>query len=213
MGEQAGLPRRADTNMILDRDELFDTVQWAALIEATIAVRLVVPLIVIHELDRLKRQGNSTTAQLARQAIKQLASQLPIAIDARSEPISSEMQTVTVEAYVHGGPSRPDDADGMIIQFCEWLAVVSGLPTTLVTKDLGMALRARAAGVTTVHIPPTPGLRATQLEVDWYRRGRPDSGDYSTSPPGTTTRRSSAHRSSVAAHPASYSAPRQRPVS
>jgi hypothetical protein len=76
-----------------------------------------VPIVVIYELDRLKRQGNSTTAKLARQAIKWLVATLPIDPNARSKPILTTRPTASIEVYVHEGSSRPEDADGVIVRF------------------------------------------------------------------------------------------------
>lgn len=143
-----------DTTMFLDKDHPVDSINWAAEIGAKIDARLVVPLIVIHELDRLKRQGNNTTGTLARTAIRWLSERLPKDVDGYSAVLGDATPATTVEAYVHRGPSRPDDADGIIIEFCLWLAAISNLPTTLLTRDLGMSLRARSQGIEVVHIRP-----------------------------------------------------------
>jgi hypothetical protein len=143
-----------DTSMFLDPENLFATVDWPALAESEIDVRVVTPLIVVHELDRLKRQGNSTTARLAREAIRFLSVVLPADVEYYSAPFRPGPPGSTIEVYVHGGPTRPEDADGVIIEFGRWLGVISGLPTTLVTRDLGMALRARSIKVEAIHIRP-----------------------------------------------------------
>jgi hypothetical protein len=143
-----------DTTMFLDKQRQFHDVNWPELAEAKIEARLVVPLIVIHELDRLKRQGNSTTAQMAKAAIKWLSDALPSDVSSISDSFGPSEPKVTVEAYIHGGPARPEDADAVIIQFAGWVKATSCLPTKLVTRDLGMALRARSADVETVHVSP-----------------------------------------------------------
>lgn len=112
-----------------------------------------VPLIVVHELDRLKRQGNSTTAALARTSLRWLLDVLPRDPQARSGPLTAATPSTTVEAYVHDGPSRPEDADGLIITVTAWLATVSSRSTLLITRDLGMRLRAMALGVDARQVP------------------------------------------------------------
>lgn len=145
-----------DTNMFLDKDESIEQVDWAVPVGSSIDVRVVVPLVVIHELDRLKRQGNSTTARLAQTAIRWLATILPTE-SGRSERLSTGEHGATFEAYVHDGPARPGDADGVILDVCRRLPTIANLPLTLVTKDLGMSLRAGAAAVKVVYLEKQTG--------------------------------------------------------
>lgn len=142
-----------DTNLFLPQDAPFAEIDWPSLVQSDEAVRLVVPLVVVHELDRLKRQGNSTTAKLARTSLRWLLDVLPRDPQARSGPLSAVARPTTVEAYVHEGPSRPEDADGLIIEVATWLATVSSQTTVLITRDLGMRLRAVALGVDARQLP------------------------------------------------------------
>ena len=66
-----------DTNMFLQSDAPFEEIDWPAALDSQRDIRLVLPLVVVHELDRLKRQGNNTTAKLARTALQWLAANLP----------------------------------------------------------------------------------------------------------------------------------------
>lgn len=61
-----------DTNMFLQEGAPIEGIDWPASVESEVAVRLVVPLVVVHELDRLKRQGNNTVRSSARCALKWL---------------------------------------------------------------------------------------------------------------------------------------------
>lgn len=137
----------ADTNMYLDKDEPFELIDWSATVDMDVQVRVVVPLIVVHELDRLKRAGNNTTVKLAQAAIRWLSSNLAISGTEPSEPWKIGRHTATIEPFFNPGPPRPDDADGVVIQVARHLSWLSGARTYLVTKDLGMSLRATAAGV------------------------------------------------------------------
>lgn len=102
-----------DTNIFLQPDRPIQDVDWLAVANSRPGVRLVVPLVVVHELDRLKRQGNTTTAKLARDAIRWLAATLPPDPYCHSDMLSGERhRAVTIEVLVQGGPTRPEDADG-----------------------------------------------------------------------------------------------------
>jgi hypothetical protein len=137
-----------DTNLFLREGISLEKIDWDEVTDSSPdSVRIVVPIMVIYELDRLKRQGNSTTAKLARQAIRWLVATLPVNPNEKSKLISNARPTTWIEAYVQDGPSRPEDADGVIIRFTRQLAAISRLPTLLVTYDLGMRLRASALGV------------------------------------------------------------------
>lgn len=135
-----------DTNMFLQMDKAFEDIDWKSLAERMQQVRIIVPIIVIHELDRLKRQGNSTTAQNARRSLRWLAANLPSKPDDRVLLFGGYPE-VRLECYVHDGPSRPDDADELIIRVCQRVAQLSGTSAGLVTYDLSMRIRANAAGV------------------------------------------------------------------
>ncbi|MGH3902479.1 MAG: PIN domain-containing protein [Pseudonocardiaceae bacterium] len=142
-----------DTNMFLQQDAPFEQIDWPVAIDSRIDVRIVLPLVVVHELDRLKRQGNNTTSKLARSALRWLAANLPTDPNGRSAKLSAGHPETTVEVYVQDGPTRPEDADGLIIRFAKQLGTVAEMQTKLVTHDLGMRLRARALGVEAVQLP------------------------------------------------------------
>lgn len=142
-----------DTNLFLQEGKPFWEIDWLAHVGRAVDVRLVVPIVVVHELDRLKRTGNNTARSLARQALRWLASTLPSDPHQWSEPLFDETPTTRVEVYVDDGPTRPEDADGVIIKFARRLARLSELSTRLVTYDLGMRLRAATVGVAAVQLP------------------------------------------------------------
>jgi len=51
---------------------------------------------------------------------------------------------------------RRDGADGAVIQFARQLATVSQMTTKLVTRDLGMKIRAASLDVNTVFLKDEP---------------------------------------------------------
>jgi hypothetical protein len=142
-----------DTNMFLQAGAPFQDIDWPTALESQSNVRIVIPLVVIHELDRLKRQGNQTTSTLARTSLRWLERNLPMRPSARSAKLTAGFPETTMEAYVQDLPTRPEDADGLIIRFTRQLGRISELPTKLVTRDLGMRLRAAGLGVDAVQLP------------------------------------------------------------
>lgn len=136
-----------DTNIFIDafrEDEAsIEDIDWHAAAQTRSDVRLVVPIVVVHELDRLKRQGNNTARKGAQRALRWLAQWLPRSPEQRSGKFASGQPTTSVEVYVHERTSG--DADGEIIAAAARLAVWSDVK--LVTYDLGMRIRASAAGV------------------------------------------------------------------
>lgn len=146
-----------DTNMFLQEGEPFDSLKWLDSPAFGVDVRVVMPIVVIHELDRLKRQGPDARRSMARRSIRWLTKVFAAsAPDARVSLVGGPV-AVTIEAYVTDGPSRPDDADGVVIDVAEWLSVVSGSSARLVTHDLGMRLRASLYGVEAIQLPdPEP---------------------------------------------------------
>jgi len=135
-----------NTNMFLQEDAPLENIDWPAAVKSQVDVRLVVPLLVVRELDRLKRRGNHVTVKEARRAIKWLEANLPMDPHGTSAPLSTSPET-TVEVYVQHEPARTEEVDGLIVELARQLASVSRMPTRLVTRDLGMRLQAEVLGV------------------------------------------------------------------
>jgi predicted ribonuclease YlaK len=81
--------------MFLDQ-EPFETIDWATLFGAQIA-RIIVPIVVIHELDRLKRQGNQATSRAARHALSWLKDVLPTSPGTKSRDLTPGPLTTVIE--------------------------------------------------------------------------------------------------------------------
>ena len=142
-----------DTNMFLKDGEPFDSLSWLDGPEFSDELRIVIPIVVIHELDRLKREGNNSARSMARASIRWLTEKFPAPGPGSRVILGTERRAVTLEAYVTEGPMRPHDPDGVIIAAARWLQIASERPTRLVTHDLGMRLRARLSGVEAVQLP------------------------------------------------------------
>lgn len=136
-----------DTNIFIDafgeNGVSVEDINWHAAVRTRLDVRLVVPIVVVHELDRLKRQGNNTARKGAQRALRWLAKWLPRSPEQRSSKFTSGQPATSVEVYVHEG--TPEDADGQIIAAAARLGIWSDVK--LVTYDLGMRIRASAAAL------------------------------------------------------------------
>ncbi len=133
-----------DTNVFLQDGKPFWHIDWSWAIGDSPKVRLVLPIIVVHELDRLKR--HNATRTLARQALRWLENRLSADISL-PVPVTSDVPAVTIEVDAHEFSPNSVDADGKIIHFAKQLRIVSEMKTTLTTYDLGMRFRATVAGV------------------------------------------------------------------
>lgn len=114
-------------------------------------LRLVVPLRVIEELEKLKYSSDVKVRQVVRRLIPQLENKL---IDADSGIVRID-PTVTLEVPVEPGPrNRPTHADEEILTTCEnILQFTEKQSMTLVTEDTGMRLQARTRGIATIRVP------------------------------------------------------------
>lgn len=145
-----------DTNVLVEQSQRVEEMDWWQITGSSDDVRVVIPLIVIDELDRLKVTGRSKGASSARFAIGMLHGLLTEQPDVR--PVLAERgdATATLEVLVDP-PShvRMADPDYEIIDRAVHVRRLSGGPTKLVTGDLGMELRALGQGLDTVFLAPS----------------------------------------------------------
>lgn len=134
-----------DTNVYLHSAN-FLGLDWAGLLHAAEGepIHLLVPMLVVDELDRAKR-GNSRTA--ARAAIHWLDQTFAKA-GSFDTSIASTSRRLT--AHLLTDPSqhtRLSDADAELIDRCLALQLLVERKVNLLTFDVGMALRARSSGL------------------------------------------------------------------
>jgi len=148
----------ADTNVYLHHPEVFLNVPWRELVPARMgAVQLVIPLLVVDELDRHKRSARSQRSGDGPTALRTRARVTLREID---ELFTSTEWTVTlspagrltglVRASLLLDPpehARLPDADSELIDRARSLQDLIERPVNLVTYDTGMTFRARAAGL------------------------------------------------------------------
>jgi hypothetical protein len=141
-----------DTNVLLHY-RLFTDVPWQTVL-ATDRVRVAVPLRVVDELDLKKAARRSDLASRAATVLKHLQERIAGLTDA---PVSlrpgvtlevARVPQLDADAYI-----PPVWADAEILDTCEALAIFASSPTTLVTGDYGMKLRASTRNVRTLVMP------------------------------------------------------------
>lgn len=161
-----GLFAVPDTNVFLHHEEYFDAIPWTKLLPARSEdVHVVIPLLIIDELDNQKRSGRGKKVSdsnpeevrtRARVTLRKLDDLFPtpsrqVTLKPSAFP---ESGAVTVELMLdephHARLDRPDDE---LVDQARALQDLCGRPVHLVTFDSGLAFRGRAAGLTVVHVP------------------------------------------------------------
>ena len=141
-----------DTNVLLAPDGAWLSIDWAGAAEGQVGVRLIVPIVVVYELDRLKRTGTKETRTAARGALRWLTNNFTFR-SLHERVALPDLVDTSVEILVDDGPARRDDPDGEIIGVTSTLRQLGQVPTKLATYDLGMRLRAISRGVDVVQLP------------------------------------------------------------
>lgn len=155
LAERAGRVLVYDTNALMHYQPP-DMISWTALVK-THAVRLVIPLVVIDELDRKQHEGSKDMSQRARRALHMLDQALDGADPSAAVPLPNR-PAVSIEVLMdEAGHSRTTNADDEIIERGVLLAQITGAPVTVVTADTGMRLRAEAAGLNALRLPKSYG--------------------------------------------------------
>jgi rRNA-processing protein FCF1 len=147
----------ADTNFYLHNEEYFDKVDWHALAGTKDAIRLLVPLAVVRELDKIKRAAkNVTVSDTNKEPIRTRAR---VTSRRLREAFEDPKRVVTlrpgIEAELLLDPfeHRPiDDHDSEIIDRVLTAQTLTGHAMSIVTNDGGMQFSARTAGLDVIPI-------------------------------------------------------------
>lgn len=162
----AGIARRAAyrglSNVYLHHEQRFDQIAWASVVPASSdGVHLVIPLVVVDELDRHKRTDRQTKVQRgldetvgsrARGTLRYLEELFPDPSRVATIAPDREPDAVAVRAELLVDPLghvRLSDPDAELIDQALALQDLSGQAVTLATRDTGMIFRAKAAGLAT----------------------------------------------------------------
>jgi rRNA-processing protein FCF1 len=132
-----------DTNALLHYTR-FDQLLWAERMQMSL-VRLVIPLVVIEELDGKKYARRGEFQQRAREMLTLIDR---YATTSPPDGYSEVRKNVTVEMLPdEPGHLRMSSGDQEILERCEFLNQVTGNPVTLITGDTGMRINARSRGI------------------------------------------------------------------
>lgn len=133
-------------------------VPWNAAMNSREAVRLVLPLAVLSELDRTKRPSNKNPAE-AQAVIKWIDRNIQ-SVDQpkvlRGGSVMIGAYELSIEFYIEPFEASTDDTDLSIIQSAAALQKLTSSRVILGTRDTSMRWRAEAAGVTSVKFPFAP---------------------------------------------------------
>lgn len=150
----------ADTNVYLHHEHYFDEIPWHPIVQAqTEGVRLVIPLLVVDELDRNKRtaQNKRTNRSGGTESVRTRARKTLAKLDRMFEnprwtasliPARGKFGAVTAELLLDDPQhTRLPIADDEIVDRARALQDLTGRDVHVATFDTGMALRARTAGL------------------------------------------------------------------
>ncbi|MFE1230621.1 PIN domain-containing protein [Streptomyces sp. NPDC058745] len=128
-----------DTSFFIKHPDKFEDVDFNQLIVTPYSVRVVVPMVVVDELDRLKESKN----QLVRWRAGYSLAVLDRLLDGGTGTSAHEVEILT-DAPDH--VRLPDEDDEIVDRSLAVYAVASG-SVRLITYDTGMAMRAKMLGL------------------------------------------------------------------
>lgn len=150
-----------DSNVLLHATEYFDELDWPRALDIDSAIQLVIPMVVVDQIDNLKR-----SKQLVRSRARQTANRLEACLSKRPRVPLSRSGThiggysipgpiTTVEVLVDPlDHSRLPDSDSEIVDRGLYLRELTGRTVLIATWDNLMRFRARGVGVETVKPAP-----------------------------------------------------------
>ena len=146
-----------DTNTLV-RGQWLPDVRWNELV-GTAQATVVLPHVVLDELDRLSYKSNVDTSDRARKVLRYLRDQVDLAAPATPVPLRN---SVSLQLFVDppGHRSAPN-SDGEFLDRVELLKVISGSPVHVATRDYGMQIRAAARGLRAIHVVDSDQAKPT----------------------------------------------------
>ena len=131
-----------------------DLIDWVSLAKAD-AVRLMVPLVVVDELDRKQHEGSEIMAKRARAALRALDRIMRGTGPGAAAAVPGRTGTTLEFLMDEAGHTRRSSADDEVIERAVLLAQITSMPVTVITADTGMRLRAEATGLATLRLADT----------------------------------------------------------
>jgi predicted ribonuclease YlaK len=146
-----------DTNVLVHTTEFFDDLDWPKALDIESAIQLVIPMVVVDQIDNLKRSKQPVCSRA-----RQTANRLEACLSKRQRVPVSQGEThiggysipgpiTTVEVLVDPlDHSRLADSDSEIVDRALYLRELTGRPVLIATWDNLMRFRARGVGAETV---------------------------------------------------------------
>jgi PIN domain len=159
-----------DTNVYLHHLNIFDQVEWGAVAQARAEnVHVLIPLLVIDELDNNKRSNKPEVRERARATLRRLDELFPqpgasAVLQPSDFPRHGEIRAEILTDDAHH--ERLPRADDELVDLALATQALAGRIVRLVTFDKGMAVRGRTAGLT------VDRLDASEERPDEERTGR-----------------------------------------
>jgi rRNA-processing protein FCF1 len=144
-----------DTNVLMEHEKTLMQLPWQEIYEARHELRVVLPLLVIDELDGLKRRGRDGARSRAQTILKEISAADILGRFPRCTLQTREFgRTISLEIFNDDlSHVRLTDPDSEIVDRCLHLTELTGQKVVLVTYDVGMAVRAENAGVEVQLLP------------------------------------------------------------
>ncbi|MFI1716280.1 PIN domain-containing protein [Streptomyces litmocidini] len=143
IGDRPGELVILDTNVLLHFQRI-DMVRWPKVVGVSTPLRLVIPVLVLDEMDERRYTGSPNVKKAARTALKPLEERLA---DIERQGYSYISDNVTVEYLLAGGDKFPGNPDADILDQAELLQHAANRAVTVVTGDHGMRQRAVVRGL------------------------------------------------------------------
>lgn len=138
-----------DTSAVMATNGDVATADWYALLDQNPAhlLRLVIPLVVVDELDNLKDRGNNTAKREARHALRALEPLLLCDDPTPLPDVKQDGRGVPLIEPFSDPPThrRLPSADDEIVRQSAMLRSMTGYKTIVGTRDTGMLIRVRDA--------------------------------------------------------------------
>lgn len=143
-----------DTNVFLHQAQPIDELPWFDIVGSDEDVHVVIPLIVIDELDNPKKHNNKKLQRAARHSIRRLHSLAEGPTASSDTTVTWDGMTVTIEVLADVAQHRRlADSDYEILDRAAFMARLTLLRVCVVTGNLGMQVRAAAMGIPTAVAP------------------------------------------------------------
>jgi PIN domain len=142
-----------DTNLLVHTTELFDALDWQAALDRTASIHLVIPMVVVDQIDSLKRSRTPVRGR-ARQTAKKIENLLGSNPSTRVRLSDREVET-TVEVLTDPlDHERLADSDSEIVDRAAYLRDMTKTPVYVATWDNLMTFRASVVDLQTIRPLP-----------------------------------------------------------